>query len=400
MRPMRSALMLILAAPGMLAAPVSTSAQERVRAAQAGSPADARLAAAVDRVAAKALADKATAGFAVAVMRDGQIALARGYGMADLEHGVPVTERTVFKIGSITKEFTAVAILKLMEQGKLSLDDRLSKYVPSFPRGGELTLRQLLQHTTGIRNYTSLDSFWQVSPREFTTDEMIALIAGATPLYDFEPGTSWSYSNSGFFLLGVVIEKASGQRYAEFVKKTLVDPLGLMSIAVDDLGEIVPDRAEGYDKAPGSSTGFHNTTHISSSVAWAAGAVRANAVDLAKWHEALLGGRVLKRESLALMTAPGRVKDGRLASDARKPEPGETGPPSDYGFGIAASARKGHRSIGHGGAINGFNASVQTFPAERTTVVLLTNTGGGTRPLMSDLSDAVLTERPEQPSRR
>lgn len=100
------------------------------------------------------------------------------------------------------------------------------------------------------------------------------------------------------------------------------------------------------------------------------------------------------------MTAPGRVKDGRLASAARKPEPGETGPRSDYGFGIAASARKGHRSIGHGGAINGFNASVQTFPTERTTVVLLTNTGGGTRPLMSDLSDAVLTERPEQPSRR
>lgn len=396
MRTIGPTMLLCLGTIATLGPPVSAAAVAQAASAAAVST---QLVAKVDRVAAKALADKAAAGFAVAVVRDGRVLLARGYGMADIEQGVPVTDRTIFRIGSITKEFTAAAILKLAEQGRLSLDDTLSRYVPSFPRGGEVTLRQMLLHTSGIRNYTSVPSFLPQSPREFMTDDMVALIAGAAPLYDFEPGTSWNYSNSGFFLLGVVIEKVSGQRYAQFVKANLVDPLGLTSIAVDDLAEIVPGRAEGYDKAPGTLTGFHNATHISLSVASAAGAVRANAVDLAKWHEALLGGRVLKRESLALMTAPGRVKDGRLASAARKPAPGETGPPSNYGFGIATSERKGRRGIGHGGSINGFNASVQTFPAQRTTVVLLTNTGGGTAPLMSDLTDAILTQAQNGPSR-
>lgn len=383
MRLTKFAASMCLAASVTVAPPLSRVAKAQTLAA------DPRIAAVVDQVAAKALADKSVAGFAVAVLRDGRVVHAKGYGMADLEHRVPVAADTVFRVGSITKEFTAAAILKLAEQGKLSLDDTLNRYVPNFPRGQEVSLRQLLLHISGIRNYTSLPGFLPQSPREFTTDEMIALIAGADPLYDFAPGMGWSYSNSGFYLLGVVVEKASGQRYADFVRTSLIAPLGLQSVAVDDMADIVPGRSEGYDKAPGTPAGFRNAGHLSLSVASAAGAVRATAVDLARWHEALLGGRVIKPASVKLMLQPGRLTDGRLASAARKPSPGETGPPSDYGFGITTTTRDGRRSVGHGGSINGFNANVQTFPAEKVTVVLLTNTGGGTAPLMRDLTNAI-----------
>lgn len=383
---MRNALaaLLLLAATPCVSKPVAA------RTAPATAP-DSRLAAAVDAVAAKALADKTVSGFAVGVVENGRVRLARGYGFADLETRTPVTARTVFRIGSITKEFTAAAVLLLAEQGRLSIDDPLAKYLPTFPRAGDVTVRQLLTHTSGIHNYTSLPDFLPaVSPRDLSTDAMVAVMADADPLYDFAPGTSWSYSNSGFFLLGAIIEKVSGQSYARYLQANILEPLKLSQTKLDDLAEIVPNRARGYDRAAGSPTGFANAGHISMSVAAAAGAVRSTVGDLARWHEALLGGRLLKPASLALMTAPGRLKDGRLASAARPATPGEAGSPSDYGFGIATSRRDGRRSIGHGGSINGFNAALQTFPDVRTTVVLLTNTSGGTATLFPALVDAIL----------
>lgn len=392
---MRNALgvLLLLAATPCVSKPVAarpapaTARDSRLAAAAPDSP----LAAAVDAVAAKALADKSVSGFAVGVVENGRVRLARGYGFADLETRTPVTERTVFRIGSITKEFTAAAILLLAERGRLSIDDPLAKYVPNFPRASEVTLRQLLTHTSGIHNYTELaDFFPAISPRDLSGDAMIAVIAGARPVYDFEPGTKWNYSNSGFFLLGLIIEKVSGQSYSQFVQTNLTGPLGLTQTKPDDLAEIVPNRAQGYERAPGSPTGFANTGHISMSVAAAAGAIRSTVGDLARWHAALLGGRVLKPASLALMTAPGRLKDGRLASAARPATPGEAGPPSDYGFGIATSRRGGRRSVGHGGSINGFNAALQTYPDARTTVVLLTNTSGGSAKLFPALVEAIL----------
>lgn len=374
----------------LAAAPMSQTALSKpVAARTVPATADSRLAAAVDAVAAKALADKASAGFAIAVVENGRVRLARGYGFADLETRTPVTERTVFRIGSITKEFTAAAILLLAEQGRLSLDDPLAKYLPTFPRAGEVTLRQLLNHTSGLHNYTELANFGPATmPRDLSEDAMVAVIAGADPLYDFEPGTKWYYSNSAFYLLGVVIEKASGRSYADYLQSNILGPLGLTQTKLDDLAEIVPNRAQGYEKAAGSPTGFANTGHISMSVAAAAGAMRSTVGDLARWHEALLGGRLLKPASLALMTAPGRLKDGRLASAARAP--GDSDPPSDYGFGIATSRRFGQRSIGHGGSINGFNAALQTFLDARTTVVLLTNTSGASAKLFPALVGAVL----------
>lgn len=378
--------------------PGAAPAQQAARVAPATDP---RLAAAVDRVAAEALAAGEAAGFAVAIVEDGRVRLARGYGLADLEQRTPVTADTPFRIGSITKEFTAAAVLLLAERGRLSLDDTLAKFVPDFPRADEVTIRQLLNHTSGIRNYTSVPDFLPtVSPRDYAAADFIKVIAGAEPLYDFAPGTGWSYSNSGYFLLGAVIERASGQSYAEFLDANIFRPLGLNATEPDDMAKIVPGRAEGYDKDPARPGAFRNAGHLSLSVAAAAGAMRSTAGNLARWHEALLGGRVLKPTSLALMTAPGRLIDGRLASVARPAAQTQPGVASDYGLGIATSVRDGRRGVGHGGSINGFNAALQTYPDIRTTVVLLTNTGGGTAKLMPRIVEAVFAAAPSAAAAR
>ena len=347
-------------------------------AAQAVKVAPAGLEATVDRIAADLIARKETAGFAIGIEQNGTVRLAKGYGYADLEDGTRVTDRTVFRIGSVTKQFTAAAILLLAEEGKLSLDDRLVKYFPTFPRGGDVTLRQLLTHTSGIRNYTGYSDFMKgQSPRALSGNEMVAYIAGATPAYDFDPGTGWSYSNSGYLLLGVVIEKVTGQPLAQVLRLRIFDPLGLKDTRLDDLAEIVPGRASGYDKAPSSPTGFANAGFIAMEVAAGAGAIRSTVGDLLKWNDALLGGKLLKPASLRMMLAPGRLTDGRLATAARAGPAAaapSSGPPSNYGFGITTGEQKGRRTIGHGGSINGFNSSLTSYPDQKVTIVVLTNT--------------------------
>jgi CubicO group peptidase (beta-lactamase class C family) len=351
---------------------------------------DPRLKAAVDRFAAEVLRDKSTAGLAVGIAEKGQIRLAAGYGVADLESGTPVTERTVFRIGSVTKEFTAAAVLLLAERGKLSIDDPIQKYFPGFPRGGEVTIRHLLTHTSGIHNYTAIADFMPVASRQDrSTAEMVSYIAAAKPLYDFEPGTGWNYSNSGYLMLGAIIEKVSGLRFDEFLQANILDPLGLKDTKVDDLAQVVPDRAEGYEKSKDAPSGFANAGFISMSAAAAAGAMRSTVSDLLKWHEALLGGKLLKPQSVAMMTAPGRLKDGRVSSLGRSAARPEQAPPSEYGFGISTSQRSGRRSVGHGGAIHGFNAWLNSFPDDGVTIVLLTNTSGGSNATAPKLVDAV-----------
>lgn len=356
--------------------------------------ADADLTRRVDAVAARALANGSAAGLAIGVSRDGRPVLLRGYGFANLEDRTPVTADTVFRIGSITKEFTAASILLLAERGKLSVDDPLAKYLPGFPRGNEVTLRQLLTHTSGIHNYTALPDFaTAISHRELSTAGMVDVIARQQPLFDFAPGTKYSYSNSGFLLLGAVIEKVSGQPYAAFVEANVLTPLGLRHTRPDVAAEVVPGRAGGYERAKGAGGGFTNADYISTTTAASAGAMRSTVGDLLRWHEALLGGKLLRPQSLRMMLSPGRLKDGRLASTTAPASP-DGSPPPDYGFGIEVGTRHGRRMIGHGGAINGFNASLQTYPDQRTTIVLLANTGGGAYTLAPTLADAVLDAAP------
>lgn len=373
----------------MAAIPATVSAapgQGRVQPAGSVS-ADARLVQAVDRFAAETLAAKTAAGLAVGILRDGRVQMVRGYGFSDLENEVPVDERTVFRIGSVTKQFTAASILLLAERGKLSVDDPLSKYLPEFDRSRKVTLRQLLNHTSGIRNYTADGFFKRAAREDRTTDELVRFIGGLDPLYQFEPGAAWSYSNSGYILLGAVIEKVSGQPFDQFLRSNILDPLGLRDTAMDDLDEILAHRARGYE-ASKDAGGFVNTGFLSMSAAGAAGAMRSTPGDLLKWQSALFGGRLLKPASLAMMVEPARLGDGRPTSLGRVGEK-EGKPQPEYGLGLAIDRQSGRRLIGHGGSINGFNAWTQTFPDQRLSLVLLTNTGGAAYAVAPKLTEAV-----------
>ncbi|WP_315728058.1 serine hydrolase domain-containing protein [Sphingosinicella rhizophila] len=333
--------------------------------------------AAIDRIVDQLIEGGATPGMVVGISVNGAPAFVRGYGSADLEDNIPVTDRTVFRIGSLTKQFTAAALLLLVEDGKVSVDDPLARYFPDFPRGDEVTLRQLLTHTSGIHNYTAVKEYFPTLGRQdLTTEEMVDYITKLDTLYDFDPGTGYNYSNSGYYLLGAIIEKVSGQPFAAFLKARLLVPLGLHDTAVDDTSEIVPNRANGYSAVAGAPGKFTNATYIAMSAAGAAGAMRSTAHDLLAWEKALLGGKVLKPASLAMMLAPGKLSNGQSSSTAMKSSDGRA--PFEYGFGILTDQdAAGRRMIGHGGAIQGFNAYIRTLPEENVAIAVLANGSGG-----------------------
>lgn len=332
------------------------------------------LAQAVDEFAAEVLAKKEVAGFAIGIMVDGKVALTKGYGLADIENNVPVTDQTIFRIGSLTKQFTAAAVLVLVERGELSLDDHVSKYLPEFPGADTVTIRQLLNHTSGIHEFVDLDFIAGPGRTEYSTDALLDHIASLDPVYDFKPGSAWSYSNSGFMLLQAIIERVSSQPYADFLKANVIDPLGLDHTQVDVLAEIVPNRARGYELAKDAPTGFVNAEYLSLSVAGAAGAIRSDVADLLKWHHELFSGKLIGKAELAQMTMPARLNDGRLASLGRYGAAAAAPTAPEFGMGLSIDVKNGRRMIGHGGTINGFNAVIETFPDDEVTIVLLTNT--------------------------
>jgi CubicO group peptidase (beta-lactamase class C family) len=312
-------------------------------------------------------------GIAIGVMQGDHIVLARGYGLANIELRVPVTPDTVFRIGSITKQFTAAAALRLAEQGKLSLDDR----------EGSATLRQILTHSSGVTSFTDRDvrpaGGWSVRRDPAA---MQALIAGLAPPYRFTPGTGWQYSNSGFYLAGAAVERASGQPLGTWLASAFFTPLGMTRTAIDDEREIVPDRASGYASTP---EGFTNAAWVSASVPGGAGAMRSTVTDLLRWQHALLGGRVLAQSSLAQMLAPARLSDGSLA---------RRGPAgcrlSQYGMGEYLDSPNGVRKVSHGGSIDGFRAYLASYPDRGLAFVILTNGESALAPLAQKIEDQLI----------
>lgn len=206
----------------------------------------------IDAAAKQDVGSGQVAGIAVAILRDGKLVFARGYGRANLELAAPATAKTVFRIGSLTKQFTAAGVLLLAEQGKLKIDDKLSLYLPDFPRADEVTLRDLLDHTSGIHNFTEGPVIDKISTSGATVKELVADIAGQSPLYDFEPGKGWWYSNSNYALLGAVIEKVSGETWASFMKAEIFDKLGMTDTGADDARDVVLNRASGYSLIGGT----------------------------------------------------------------------------------------------------------------------------------------------------
>jgi len=293
-------------------------------------------------------------GAAVLVKKRGRVVLRKGYGLANIELKVPVEPDMVFRLGSVTKQFTAVAILMLAEEGKLSLQDEITRFLPDYPtQGKKITVENLLTHTSGIKNYTDLPEWLPLQRKDMTLGELIDLFKNQ-PL-DFAPGEWWKYSNSGYVLLGAIIEEASGKTYADFVQDRIFGPLGMKSACYDSPSRIIPRRVSGYAKG---NAGYENAPYLSMSQPYAAGSLASSVDDLAVWSEALLAGKLVKKETLEKAFVSFKLKDGQATK---------------YGFGWCISDYEGHRLIEHSGGIHGFLSHAMFFPEDGVFVALLAN---------------------------
>jgi CubicO group peptidase (beta-lactamase class C family) len=291
-------------------------------------------------------------GLTLAIVRDGKTIKTAAYGRANIELNVPAKPDTVFEIGSITKQFTAAGILVLAQEGKLSVDDKISKHLKDTPEAwASVTIRHLLTHTSGIKNYTGLNGF-QI--RRHLSQEQFIKAIGKEPM-DFQPGDSWKYCNAGFNLLGYIIENVSGKTYWDFMSERVFQPLGMAATTNRLLSLVIPNRASGYEQT--NHVWMNRDSDLTE--VFSAGAIASTVGDLAKWNASLEGERILNAASKAQMWTPVKLNDGKI----RK-----------YGFGWFVDAVEGHKNIGHSGSTSGFSASIQRFPDDRLAVIILTNT--------------------------
>jgi len=297
-------------------------------------------------------------GASAIVVENGEVLFAGASGSADLEHDVPLTAESVFRLGSITKQFTAVALLMLEEQGKLSLDDPIIKYLPDYPtHGHEITIRHLLTHTSGIFSYTAIPGYMDQKIRnDLTTDELIEVFR-AQPM-DFAPGERFSYSNSGYVLAGAIIEKVSGQSYAEFIQEHIFGPLGMTHSYYGSASRIIPNRARGYMT---NDDGYAHAPYLSMTQPHAAGSLLSTVGDLARWDAALYTDALLTEESRESLYTPFTFNNGEK---------------SEYALGFIIGEFRGAESISHGGGINGFVTHAIRLPEQRVYVAVLSNSVG------------------------
>lgn len=293
-------------------------------------------------------------GAAIAVVKNGRIVKASGYGLANVELNVPATEETVFEIGSVTKQITAAAIMLLVEEGKIDLDEKIGKYLSTAPQiWDKVTVRHLLTHTSGVKSYTAIGSGFELTKRMKREDFIKAI--GAFPL-EFEPGARYIYSNSGYNMLGFIIESVSGKSYWDFTRERIFKPLGMNQTANRDPQFIVPNRADGYEWENGKLVGRdYDLTDV-----FSAGAIVSTVLDLAKWDAALKNETLLKKTSLDKMWTPFTLNDGK---------------PYPYGFGFNVADFRGHRLVSHGGQTAGFAANISRYVNDNLTVIVLTNLG-------------------------
>jgi CubicO group peptidase (beta-lactamase class C family) len=319
----------------------------------------------LDEVAKSYTANNAFMG-TVMVTEGDRVLLDKGYGKAVVEWDVANALETKFRLGSLTKQFTATLVLLLQQDGKLKVDDPVSKYLPDAPKTWEkITLANLLGHTSGIPSFTDMKEFgvWRMSPH--TTDEELALFKDK-PL-DFEPGSKFAYSNSNFEVLGAVIEKLSGKKYGDLLRERIFEPLGMKDSGLDSDDLLLPKRAEGY--MPGAK-GLVVARSESMSVPWSAGSIYSTTGDLLKWEHGLFGGKVLNADSLKAMTTPGK---------------------GNYGMGVFIEQQDGQKVVSHGGGIEGFNTHMAYAPEMQICVVVLSNVNGGAPDSMGGkLMDVVL----------
>jgi CubicO group peptidase (beta-lactamase class C family) len=312
---------------------------------------------AIDRYLAAQMETPGRVGLSVAIVKDGRVVFAKGYGKRSLADGRPVGADTLFAIGSVTKQFTCACVLLLAEQGKLAVNEPVAKYFPNLTRAKEITLLDLMQHVSGYPDYYPLDFVDRRMQKPIAADELLRQYAGGK--LDFEPGSKYSYSNTGFILLGRVVELVSGEPFGAFVTRRIFKPLGMEHTV--------------YEPDPGDSrlAKGYTTFALSEPEAigpeakgWigAAGGIYSTPSDLARWDLALIEFKVLKPESFALMAAPRILTDGRL---------------SDYGCGLSLKTQGGRQVLAHSGAVSGFNAWNSMIPSTRSAVIMFCNLDGG-----------------------
>jgi CubicO group peptidase (beta-lactamase class C family) len=316
----------------------------------AQNPGDAQVRARLEQVANSYTANNAFMG-TVLVTKGDQVLLDKGYGMAVLEWNVSNTPDTKFRLGSVTKQFTAALILLMQQEGKLNINDPVSKYLPDAPKAWEkITLANLLGHTSGIPNFTNFKEFGAWSASAHTWDEEYAFFKDK-PL-DFEPGAKFSYSNSNYEVLGGILEKVTGKKYGDLLRERIFVPLGMNDSGLDSDELVLPKRAEGYKPGP---KGLTVARSESMSVPFSAGSIYSTTGDLLKWEHGLFGGKVLSADSLKAMTTPGK---------------------GDYGLGVMIQDEDGVKVVEHGGGIEGFNTNLIYVPEKRICVVVLANVNG------------------------
>lgn len=311
------------------------------------------------------------AGLQLVVAQDGEIRYRRNHGFADLEHEVPMSPDVVFQIASITKEFTAAAILKLVEEGRISLDDDIRDYVPDVDTEGLVVrIRHLLNHTSGIPDIYELEAWPDIRPlrldRSGTRERVLS--AAADQGMDFEPGTDWKYSNTGYDLLGDVIGIVSGTDVPSYFRQILFEPLGLDHTSFCPWSRIIPGRARGYEPDGDSLV---NAFRQSQGVLFTSGGICSTVDDLIEWNLALHRGRVLRPETYQRMITP-------------------EGPTHSYGFGISVGDLDGHPHLGHNGYINGYSSQLEYFPDDGLSIAILTNTPAAVGGLAEDIARSIL----------
>lgn len=288
------------------------------------------------------------------IAKDGKPIYQKAFGMANLELNVPMTAKNVIEIGSITKQFTAVAILMLEEQGKLKVDDDITKYIPDYPTlGKKISIHQLLNHSSGIKSYTGMPNFMANARTDMTPKVLIDVFKNEA--MDFEPGEKFLYNNSGYILLGYIIEIASGQTYADFIEENIFQKLGMNSSSYGSMRDIVPNRASGYSK---TENGYRNADYLSLTLPYAAGSIMSTTEDLLKWQNALNNHSLIKKSSYEKAIHGSTLNSGEHIQ---------------YGYGLVEANINGSPSIQHGGGIFGYTTMGIYLPDEKIFVSGLTN---------------------------
>ena len=295
-------------------------------------------------------------GLSLLVTKNGEIVQAEGFGLANVELQVPVKPETVFQSGSVGKQFTATAVMMLVEEGKIGLEDPLTKYFKNAPSSwNQVTVRELLSHTAGFGDYPKDFNF----RKDWTEDELLKLIEGIPLAYS--PGTNWKYSNLGFLTLGILIHRVTGEFYGDFLQQRIFQPLGMTATRIISEADIVPNRSAGYRLVKGA---LKNQEWVAPAMNTTAdGSLYFTTLDLAKWDAALYTEKLLKRSDLDLMWTVAKLKNGQ-------PDKGH------YGFGWVIDERNGHRCIHHDGSWQGFETAIDRYVDDRLTVIALTNLDG------------------------